>query len=289
MKSEIISDTKLLIKHSVPGLPVDLSICLICKRNVKEEEDGLMCDNCCIWSHPTCQYVSEAQYNELKGNPSESWFCNSCQKQNEELNSDIRWGNAKGHTQISEEIDTVFDEISSWHKNYFLIPRGKEGNEFVIELTRLLNLFNYKTTFAQHAISLSLIFIALVTQKPSRNSKAKLNKGYLAKRLQLWKNQDIKSLLSERREIQKRLKKTLSKDREAAGKSFTRLMMQGKVAQAMRFVSESSDVKGVYEPSEEVIKVLNEKHPKAETPDPEILKEGKFITPEPVIFEHIEW
>ena len=288
MKSERISDTKLVISHSVPGLPVDLSICLICKRKVENGEYGLQCDNCCIWFHSSCENVSDVRYYELRANPNEGWMCNFCQRQNEELNSDISWGSAKGHTQISTAIDDVFNEISSWHKNAFLIPRGKEGNEFIIEFTRLLNLFNYKTAFAQHAISLALIFVALVTQKPSRNSKSKINKDYLAKRIKLWKEQDIKALLREGREIQKRLKKQISGDRESAGKSFTRLMMQGKVSQAMRFISESSDIKGVYEPNEEVIKILNEKHPKAQTPDPDILHKEEFIEPEPVIFETID-
>ena len=288
MKSEKLTDTKLVISHSVPGLPVDLSICLVCRRGVEDGEEGLMCDNCCIWFHSSCQNVSDARYNELKVNPNEGWKCNSCQKQYDDLNSDIRWGSATGHTQISAAIDEVFAEISSWHKNAFLVPRGKVGNEFLIEFTRLLNLFNYKTSFEQHAISLALIFVALVTQKPSRNSKAKTNSEYLAKRLKLWKDQDIPALLREGREIQNRLKKQISGDRESASRAFTRLMMQGKVSQAMRFISESSNIKGVYDANKEVIEKLREKHPKAQIPEPDILCNEEYIAPEPVIFETID-
>ena len=272
----------------MPGVPLDLSICLICKRRVNIDDKGLQCDNCVTWFHSSCQNIPEARYNELSVNPNEGWQCNSCQKQYDELNSDIRWGLATGHAQISATIDEIFGEISSWHKNAFLIPRGRVGNEFLIEFTRLLNLFNYKTSFEQHAISLSLIFVTLVTQKPSRNSKAKTNSEYLAKRLQLWKDQNIEALLKESREIQNRLKKQISGDRESASRAFTRLMMQGKVSQAMRFISESSNIKGVYEPDKEVLEKLREKHPKAQIPDPEILSNEEYIAPEPVIFENID-
>jgi hypothetical protein len=65
-------------------------------------------------------------------------------------------------------------------------------------------------------------------------------------------------------------------------------MMQGKVSQAMRFISESSNIKGVYESNKDIIQKLKEKHPEAQTPDSEILSSNEYIAPEPVIFETID-
>ena len=108
---------------------------------------------------------------------------------------------------MKDKIDQVYIEIASWKKNNFLLPRGKVGKDFIDELTRLLNHFNLKTHLQKHAISLALIFITIMTQKPSRNSRAKDNSRYLEMRLDKWRDQDIDSLMKECREIQKRLER----------------------------------------------------------------------------------
>ena len=64
--------------------------------------------------------------------------------------------------------------------------------------------------------------------------------------------------------------------------------MQGKVSQAMRFISESSNIKGVYESNKEILQKLKEKHPEAQIPDSEILSSKEYIAPEPVLFETID-
>ena len=134
---------------------------------------------------------------------------------------------AIGHDEIRNLISDLYKEASSWTKNNFLIPRGKAGNEFVQEMTRILNLFNMKTEYEERGISLAIIFTTLLTQKPSQNSRAKKNAEYLAKRMQLWKNQDIERLMSEGKEIQKRLSKSRKKKEKSKEKTFSRLMMIG--------------------------------------------------------------
>ena len=80
-----------------------------------------------------------------------------------------------------------------WKKNIFLLPRGRVGREFLTELTRLINLFNYKTKWKDVAISLVHVFIPLMLQKPSAKSKARENAKFLDKRLVLWKEGELVS------------------------------------------------------------------------------------------------
>ena len=51
----------------------------------------------------------------------------------------------KGEPQIREKIDDVYKEIVRWQKNIFTVPRGKTGSDFIEEITRLLDEFNFKT------------------------------------------------------------------------------------------------------------------------------------------------
>ena len=73
-----------------------------------------------------------------------------------------------------------------------LLPRGRTGKDFIIELTRLINLFVYSTPWETVSISLVHIFIPLMLQKPAIKSKARANSKYLSARLEMWENGDLK-------------------------------------------------------------------------------------------------
>ena len=64
-------------------------------------------------------------------------------------------------------------------------------------------------------------------------------------------------------------------------------MLLGKVKQALGFINSNSDVKGVHTPSDEIIQILKDKHPKAEPATPEVLLPSTS-PPQPVIFECID-
>ena len=78
----------------------------------------------------------------------------------------------------------------------------------------------------------------LVLQTPSRTSKNSDHVHHLRRRLDLWEKGDIASLTQESLCIQKRLRKT---SRETSNKdiarTFNKLMMEGKVQGALRFLS----------------------------------------------------
>ena len=95
-------------------------------------------------------------------------------------------------------------------------------------------------------------------------------------------------ILSENREIQKRLCKYHDKKRESKEKAFCRLMLQGKVSQAMKFINNEDETRGVHNLTDEIKQLLEEKHPKAGPKHDEVLIPPVADTPESVIFESID-
>ena len=238
-------------------------VCPKCSSPVTEDQHGLECESCFIWHHCACQDISDDEYIQMQNNHDDRWICLQCQQKEASYHTDIHWGPYRGNEEIGQKLDSLYKEISAWQKNNFLLPRGKSGCDFIAELTRLLNLFNQKTHLEQHAISLAIIFISVMTQKPSRNSKAKENSKYLKERLLRWHNQEIDCLMKEMREIQKRLVKHNKRAQETKEKSFIRLVLQGKISQAMRFIDHDSTTTGVHQISECVLSKLKDKHPPA--------------------------
>ncbi len=125
-------------------------------------------------------------------------------------------------------------------------------------------------------------------QKPSPKSKNKDHVRYLRKRLDLWKEGKIGELLSECKEIQKRLKKGKEKREETKLKRFTNLMLLGKVKEAVKTINADSDVTGVHELTQKIKQALESKHPDAEELDETIIEDGPVQVVEKVIFEQID-
>jgi hypothetical protein len=79
----------------------------------------------------------------------------------------------------------MYDEIITWSKNIFLLPKGKPGKDFMSELTCIYNQLVEKTPWQRIVIPSSHVFMALMLQKPLLNSKASTNSKYLKERLLL--------------------------------------------------------------------------------------------------------
>ena len=83
-----------------------------------------------------------------------------------------------------------------------MVPSGRVGKEFIMELTRLWRA--YATASAMEAIALcaAAVMCVLLLQKPHEKSKTRNHVSYLERRLKLWTKGDIKDLLAEGRTIQ---------------------------------------------------------------------------------------
>ena len=136
-------------------------------------------------------------------------------------------------------INDAYNEIISWRKNTFLVPYGKTGRDFIDQLTKHINDWNNGT-----------------------RRKAKEHQQCLEKRLERWKNGEIECLVREGRAIQRRLQNSKRNDAPNKAKVFAKLVLEGQVNSALRFLSEDGG-RGVLPLTDDVMTQLNEKHPTA--------------------------
>ena len=79
----------------------------------------------------------------------------------------------------------------------------------------------------QHlALKAVIALLAVALQKPGQRSKAKGHQECLEKRLALWRNGEIESLLREGRMIQRRLSKSNKNDPLNKARIFAKLIME---------------------------------------------------------------
>ena len=87
-------------------------------------------------------------------------------------------------------------------------------------------------------------------------------------------------------EFQKRIKLSKRKE-ESVPNGFVRLMLQGKVRQALKLVNADTDVCGVHKMNDAIRNILQEKHPAAEEAQDNVLDNSAVLRVEDVIFERI--
>ncbi|CAB4027742.1 Hypothetical predicted protein, partial [Paramuricea clavata] len=124
----------------------------------------------------------------------------------------------------------------------------------------------------QH-VSLQDVFVLLAVglQKPNPKYKAKDHQNALSKRLALWKDGDINKLLREGRIIQSRIGKFKGSNHPDKAKVFAKLVLEGQINSALRFLSETTDG-GVLTLTDDVMTQLKQKHP-----EPQLAKLGSVL------------
>ena len=257
--------------------------CPICKAVVGWEEDALQCEDCETWTHTACLCMSTEEYAD-HGSSENEWFCDCCLLRK---SNNVTWGDMVGELLIKNELTLIYDEIIRWKKNLFQLPRGGSAEKFIKELTRLIYLFVNKTAWKKVALQMVHVFIPLMLQKPSINSKARDHSKYLLTRLQSWKDGDLKSLMEQNRAIQRKVKQQKCKEAESKLKGFSRLMMIGKVGQAMKLINNEDSIVGVHNLNREIKGLLLDKHPAAQVPPADILLPETEPEAQSVIFEAI--
>ena len=107
----------------------------------------------------------------------------------------------------------------------------------------------------------------------SSKSKTRDHVKLLSQRLDLWREGKLLDLLREGKIIQSKLVSAKRRSSDDVTRIFSKLMFQGKVSAALKFLDESSQ-NGVLPPSPEVVDSLKEKHPPAEPIQPESLMQA---------------
>jgi len=81
--------------------------------------------------------------------------------------------------------------------------------------------------------------------------------------MEWWKQEKLEELISECEAIQTRLKKSFKTKKQSDWTDVCRLMLQGQVKKALRFVDNANDIDGKDDITTDIKKKLKEKHPKA--------------------------
>ena len=215
------------------------------------------------------------------------------------------WGRYDGAT-FCEIVNAAYDEAVHWRRNIFKIPSGKCGKDFTRELARLYASYGQASSLESIALKAAMVMPLLLLQKSSRASKAKDHVCCLERRMRLWFDGEIESLLQEGRVIQNHFrafrKCNIDNDNQTARK-FANLMFEGKTNAALRLLS-TDDCRGALLSLDKVIgdidadqspqtvrDVLRAKHPSARSlNEAAILKiePGAHLpTTHPVLFEGI--
>lgn len=176
----------------------------------------------------------------------------------------------------------------------FKVPYGNVGKSFVFELARLYKAFATSSSLESIALKATIVLPILVLQKPSQNTKAKDLSISLERRLKVWQNGDLNSLLHEGRTIQLHLPKFSPKNnQEHLAQSFANLMFQGKTEAALRLLSEDSRggvlrLDDSIDGQRTVREILSDKHPPPQPIHPDSIISDSPSDVHPVLFESID-
>jgi len=146
--------------------------------------------------------------------------------------------------EISDAFfNDAYDVIVHWDKSFFGIPTGASGKAFTRQLTTHLSSFT-ASKGAKH-VELVKFFIlpALMLQKVCVDDRSKDNSEHLARRLELWKRGEFRTLLREGLELQGIPKNAPRRGGKKQGKDdksrrFGTLMAEGNVHGALRLLKE---------------------------------------------------
>ena len=167
-----------------------------------------------------------------------------------------------GHN-IRESLENAYNSVITWKPNLFRLPSGSVGKEFVEEITSIVNHFIKNTEMQSVAMKALMVIGPLLLQKPSKSSKNKEHISHLKDRLTKWKCGNLTDILNEGNAIQKRLLQGNITPLQHE-KVFVRLMLQGKVGAALKWISASRT--GVHDITPDTVTKLRDKHPQNAPP-----------------------
>lgn len=202
-------------------------------------------------------------------------------------------------------IQSTYDAIVHWKKKFFKIPTGSVGKALVNEMASLLEDYIASNGHNASALLRFAVLPALLLQRTCPGSRAADNAKHLRRRLDLWSNGDIASLVEEGNCLQDHSASGhrpggRKRGQPDAGHEFATLMSNGQVHQALRSLSpdcntsskggvlQIDDVTALADGSSATVReVLAEKHPAAAPADPAALLSGDPPSVHPICFDRL--
>ena len=179
---------------------------------------------------------------------------------------------------FTDTIQIIYENIITWKKNLFKVPTGSAGKNYIKLLTAWITKFNKGTSFQGLVMKVVMILPNLIHQKPSATSESKDHTKALVHRLQKWNDGMIKELWDENQIIQKKLTSKPPRSSDDISRVFSKLMFEGKVTQALKFLDESAN-NLVLPPTTEVVEKLRSLHPDSQPIAPGTLINGPIKRP----------
>ena len=144
------------------------------------------------------------------------------------------------------------------------------------------------TCFQGISLKVMAVLPSLMLQKPSARSKASEHSKLLQQRLQLWNEGKVMEILKETLMIQAKIQSSKKvKTRDDITRIFSKLMLEGKVGAALKFLEDQSE-NAVLSSTEEVVEKLRVLHPEPSKILPNTLLEGPYKDISPAYFYSID-
>ncbi len=206
------------------------------------------------------------------------------------------WGK-KDARQFTNELDKTYELIVHWKRNIFRVPQGNGGKQFVAELARLYGAFAAASALETVALKAAIVMPQLLLQKPHQKSKTKEHITCLKRRLELWKDGDLTSLLNEASTTQYRLEKSFRqrKTTNNPARQFADLIFRGKIKQALEMLSKNGtggvlrleDTISTNDTTRSVKETLKSKHPPSQPAAQDVCAQGNPPQVHPITYDAI--
>ena len=83
------------------------------------------------------------------------------------------WNDTIEGSDFVDRVTAAYDEVVHWKRNLFVVPFGKVGKEFVLELSCLFRSYGEKTSLECIALKTAMLFCTLLLQKPHRTASSR--------------------------------------------------------------------------------------------------------------------
>ena len=209
------------------------------------------------------------------------------------------WGSCDSKS-FSKSLQSAYAEVVHWRPNLFKLPQGKAGKLLVSELARLYLAFATGSVLESVALKAVIVLPLLLLQKPARNSKAKEHVACIERRLPLWCDGQLDTLVAEGKALQDRLSvlpsKYKVKECDSIARSFSKHIFQGKVKSALDLLKNKSksgllhlnDMITCKDSEKSVREILRDKHPSGQPAHQESLIQGDPPQAHPVVYDSID-
>ncbi|MEL6606451.1 MAG: reverse transcriptase domain-containing protein, partial [Cyanobacteria bacterium J06614_10] len=190
---------------------------------------------------------------------------------------------------LEKWVNEMYKEVRSWkQKNLFDLPKCNESKEILQLMSDLLTAYTNDSKNASFSLMFYMILPTIMLQKINKKAALKQNINSLKRRLNLLKSGMLVALRDEMRIIRADLgkrKRGKRKENDIA-REFSKTMMKGRINPSLRMIN-NSEGGGPLEVTNKIKKMLEDKHPKAQTADNEAKVVHQDGVAAPYLFEGI--